>query len=180
MAREVATKIRTIYTTKALDASIGAYAAEDVLSNSDCTTAGVATVWTFSNVVDTNGKGGYITKAMVVSESEDITPRLTLFLFNSSSLSCNLIDNSASTAPNHADLAEFIGAIEFPAMIDAGDDSYTIATPSTYGNLPLAFQCAVDDNDIYGILITRDAFTQTATDDMTVFLTIEESIVGGR
>ncbi len=80
----------------------------------------------------------------------------------------------------HADLANYIGKIDFPAMEDLGTgDSETLATPSTYGKLPLAFNCASGANDLYGILVTRDAITgEVATMDMTINLTIEQTYLG--
>jgi len=176
MATEIVGRIKTIRTTKVIDGGIGAYAANDVVSNEDCCST-TATAWTFAKVAEGNGRGGYITAATVVSESESITPRLTLFLFNVLPTS-NLIDNAANTAPDCADLAKYIGKIDFAALESLGTtDSTVTATPSTVGGLPLGFTCAADNDDIFGILVTRDAFTQTAGDDMTVILTVEDTHV---
>jgi len=159
--------------TKAL-AAAGNYAAEDVLSEH----ASTGTSWTFSGVVKQNGCSGEITKAQAICETTSLTPRLTLYLFTAAPTS-QLNDNAANTALLHADLANYIGKIDFNAMEDLGGDSETIATPSTYGNLPLAFTCASDANDLYGILVTRDAITgESAGDDMTINLTIEQSYLG--
>lgn len=89
-----------------------------------------------------------------------------------------LNDNVANIALDHVNLSNYVGKIDFVAMedIETGD-SETIATPSTYGNLPLTFTCA--SNDLYGILVTRDAITgESAGDDMTIKLTIEQSYLG--
>ncbi len=156
--------------TKAL-AAAAIYHAEDVLSES--ATNGAGTAWTFSDVVDVNGGSGYIIKAQVISETTNVTPRLTLFLFSATPTS-ELDDHAANTALLHADLANYVGRIDFPAMEDLGGDSMAVCTPSTTGNLPLAFKCAATANDLFGILVTRDAFTQTATDDCTVILQVEQ------
>jgi hypothetical protein len=75
----------------------------------------------------------------------------------------------------HADLANYIGKIDFPAMEDLGTgDSEAIATPSTVGGLPLAFECASAADDLIGILVNRDAFTQVAGKEMRVVLTVEQ------
>jgi hypothetical protein len=161
--------VKTVSVTKAL-AAAGDYAAEDVLSES----AIAGTAWTFTAVARANGASGYITKAHVICETTGLTPRLTLFLFKATPTS-NLNDNVANTALLHADLANYIGKIDFPAMEDLGGDSEAVATPSTYGNLPLAFTCASGADDLYGILVTRDAITgESAGDDMTVRLTVEQ------
>jgi len=153
-----------------LEAAV-AYGIGDVLSESDTPAAGTA--WTFAAIASVDGGTGYIVKAHVISETTAIVPRLTLFLF-SALPTCELDDNAANTALLHADLISYVGKIDFPAMEDLGTgDSEALATPGTYGNLPLAFQCAAGADDLYGVLVTRDAFTQTAIDDMTVRLTAE-------
>jgi hypothetical protein len=163
-------RLITITTTKAV-AAAGNYAAEDVISNS----ASAGTVWTFDTIAKVNGGTGYIVKAQVICETTAQVQRLTLYLFNSSSVTCAVNDNVANTAVVHADKAYYLGKIDFPAMEDLGGDSETVATPSTTGNLPLAFNCATADDAIYGVLVTRDAFTnETATDDYTIVLTVEQ------
>ena len=163
----------SVSTTKAL-AATGNYLAEDVLSENGAT----GTAWVFSNIVKANGCSGEIVKAQAISETTGLTPRLTLYLFTATPTS-QLNDNAVNTALLHADLANYIGKIDFPAMEDLGGDSETLATPSTQGNLPLSFNCASNANDLYGILITRDAITnEVAGDDMTIKLTIEQSYLG--
>lgn len=169
MATETISRIKRVTVTKELEAA-AAYAADDVLSETD--TASSGTDWDF-DVAHSNFRGGYIVKAEVYSETESITPRLVLWLFNAAP-TCELDDNAASSCPTHADLANYVGCINFPTMEDFGDDSYAMCTPSTTGNLPLAFTTTAADTKLYGVLITRDAFTQTATDDMTVVLTVEQ------
>lgn len=169
--RLITTKLAVASTTKALEAAAG-YTAKDVLCETD--TANSGTVWTFDAIARAAGKGGYITKAVILSETNNVTPRLTLLLFASSALNCELDDNAGSDAPQHADIANFIGAIDFPAMTDLGDDSYAIAAPSTSGNLPLAFCCNSGDDALYGVLVTLDDFTQTGGDDMSIYLTVEQ------
>jgi len=153
--------------TKAL-AAPAAYAAEDVLSEHATT----GTVWTFAAVVPANAGKGYIVKAQVISETNNIVPQLTLFLFHTAPTS-ELNDNVQNTALLHVDLANYVGKIEFPALAELNGDSEAIVTPSTAGELPLRFECASGANDLIGILVTADIFTQTPTDDMTVVLTTE-------
>jgi hypothetical protein len=160
-----------VSTTKAC-ASATAYHAEDVLSES--ASNGVGTDWDFAAVAKVNGGSGYIVKAQAVCETTAVTPRLTLFLFNAVPTS-ELDDHAANTALLHADLANYVGKIDFPAMEDLGTgDSEAVASPSTYGNLPLAFNCATAADDLYGVLVTRDAFTNTAGNDVTVTLVCEQ------
>jgi len=161
-------RLVTVGVTKAL-ASASAYAAEDVLSES----ADAGTDWDFLAIAKVNGGTGYITKAQAICETTAVTPRLTLFLFNVAPTSA-VNDNVANTALLHDDLANYVGKIDFPALEDLGGDSETVATVSTTGNIPLAFQCASSADDLFGILVTRDIFTNTATNDMRVILTVEQ------
>ena len=164
-------RLVTVSVTKALE-SAAAYTAEDVLSETDTASAGTA--WTFSTIAKVNGGTGYIVKAQAICETTAVTPRLTLFLFNATP-TCELDDNAANTALLHADLANYVGKIDFPAMEDLGTgDSEAMATPSTYGNLPLAFQCATAADDLIGVVVTRDAFTNTATNDLSIILAAEQ------
>lgn len=163
--------LKSVSVTKVLVAAT-AYDAADVLSES--ATNGVGTAWTFSAIARANGTGGYITKAHVISETTAITPRLVLYLFKAAP-TCELDDHAANTALLHADLANYIGRIDFPAMSEHGTgDAETLATPSTIGSLPLAFECAAGADDLFGVLVTLDAFTQDAADDMTIVLTADQ------
>lgn len=152
--------------TKALVAA-GNYDAEDVLSES----ASAGTVWTFPAIAREDGGKGLIVKAQAIWETTALTPRLTLYLFKAAPTS-NLNDNVANTALLHADLANYVGKIDFMALEDLGGDSEAEVTPSTVGNLPLAFECASGADDLLGILVTRDAITgEAAGEDMTIVLT---------
>jgi len=159
--------LKKVSVTKALVG--GAYSAEDILSES--TTEG--TFWTFSAIARADGASGYIVRAQAICETTNITPRLTLFLFNATP-TCAKNDNVANTALLHADLANYVGRIDFPALEDLGGDSMALCTPGTTGNLPLAFTCASGADDLYGVLVTRDAVTPSAGDDMTIILQIEQ------
>ena len=155
--------------TKAI-AAAGNYAAEDVI----CEDATTGTVWTFDKIVYANGRAGYIVKAHALWETTGLTPRLTLYLFNAAPTT-ELDDNKANAAPAYADLAQYVGKIDFLALEDLGGMSEAVATPSTYGNLPLGFECATADDALYGILVTRDAITgEVATNSLTIRLEAEQ------
>ena len=170
MATEVVAKLVTVSVTKAL-AAAGNYDIEDVLSES----ATVGTFWTFTGLASSNGNGGYIVKAQAICETTALTPRLTLYLFDTLPTSAKN-DNVANTAVLNADVGKYIGKIDFPSMEDLGGVSEAVVTPSTYGNLPLQFKCTAAVTALYGVLVTRDAITgEVATDDMTIKLTAEQN-----
>ena len=160
---------KTVSVSQAI-AAAGDYAAEDVM----CSDATTGVPWTFAAVSRVDGGSGYITKAHAMWETTALAPRLTLYLFNATPTS-EMDDNKANAAPAYADLAQYVGKIDFPAMEDLGGMSEAEATPSTTGNLPLAFTCASGADDLIGILVTRDAITgETATDVLTIRLTAEQ------
>jgi len=158
----------TVGVTKPLE-SVITYQAEAVMSEAPFN----GTAWTFSNITKLKGGFGYITKAQAICETTGLTPRLTLYLFKALPTS-NLNNGAVNTAVLHADIENYLGKIDFPGMEDLGTgDSETVATPGTYGNLPLAFETAIDSTTIYAILVTRDAITGVAGMDMTINLTAE-------
>ncbi len=169
----VGSTVKQIIKSKVIDASIGAYAVYDVVNDDDCSTT--ATAWTFSNAVKANGRYGNIIGATLFSETENTTPRFTLRLYNATP-SGQLTDNSTSTEPR-ADRLLKVAQIDFPAtesLCATADASTTLTSPSTVGGLPQVFKCASGDDDLYGILLTRDIFTQLATDDITIVLLVEQ------
>lgn len=158
--------LKTVSVTKALVAA-GDYADEDVLSESIT----VGTAWVFDAIVTSKGASAKIVKAQVIWETTALVPTLTLYLFKDIPTS-NLNDNIANTALLHADLANYVGRIDFPAMEDKGGDSESIVVSS--GNLPLPFSVATGDDALYGVLVLGDAVTgEAAGEDMTVSLTVE-------
>lgn len=161
--------LKTVSVTKAL-AAAAIYHAEDVISES----AAEGTAWTFAALGRAIGGKGYITKVQAISKTTAVTPRLTLFLFNAA-VTCAVNDHAANTAPVFADLAQYVGKVDLPAMEDLGTGmSVAVSTPSTTGNLPMEFECDAAATSLIGVLVTRDAFTQTATDSMAVRITVEQ------
>lgn len=143
----------------------GNYSAEDVLSESK--TAGTAFI--FRNC----GGSGFIVKATVRLKTTALTPRLTMYLFDTLPTS-TLNDNAVNTAVINADKDNYIGRIDFSALEDLGGVSEAVATPSTYGNIPLAFRAKDGNGTLWGVLVTRDAITgEVAGDDVSVTLTTE-------
>lgn len=151
-------------------AAAGNYAANDVLSED----AAAGTAWTFSDIVGADGGKGYITKVQAICEETAPVMRTTLYLFKATP-TCNLNDNVANTAVLAADRSNFVGKVDLPALESLGGCAEAGATPSTTGNLPLAFSCASNANDLYGVLVTRDAETNEVADmEMTVRITVEQ------
>lgn len=154
-------------------AAAGSYGVNDVL----CDNASTGNEWNFAEVVGENGGRGYITQAQITCETTAQAHRLTLFLFKEIPTS-ELDDNVTNTGPSDADRGFYIGKIDFPAMesLGAGNSDTIAAGSSPTSGIPFAFACATADVDLYGILVTRDAFTnQTAADDYVITLTVEQA-----
>ena len=161
--------IITVAVTQALAAAT-AYHANDVM----CSSAATGVQWTFAAIFRANTTYGRIVKATLQSQSENVVPECVAYVFNAAATTVDE-DHAANTNPDAADLANYIGKVDFPALESLGTtDSVAVCTPSTYGNLPLAFTCSSTADDLFGVLVTRDAFTQTATDDITIKLTAEQ------
>ena len=170
MPTEIIGRHQTVRATKAI-AAAGDYAAEDVISES--ATAGTA--WAFPAIFRHAGAGGYITQAMAIWQTTALTPRLTLYLFNVTPPTCNLNDNVANTAPHNTDKATFVGQIDLPAMEDLGGCSVAIATTSTTGKLPLWVEPIAATDDLYAVVVTRDAITgEVATNELSIELSLDQ------
>lgn len=135
---DTGTHRKTIVTTQTLVG--GASSAGDVV----CSSITTGVTWDFNF-----GGTGYITKAILDIATTSLTPLMTLYIY-SSAPTCELRDNVANTGPVAADVPYLIGQIDFPAMTSKGTGhSYTIATPGTSGNLPIAFDSPI----LYCVLV---------------------------
>ncbi len=150
-------------------AAAGAYGANDVVNDDACSTT--ATYWTFTGMAAANGGYGVIDYATIFSETENISPRLTLILFNAVPTG-ELTDNAVNTNPIKGDRSKRVGEIAWAALdaVSASVASVQDATPSTVGKMPLFYKCAAGSTTLYGVLKTLDVFTQTATDDIEIAL----------
>ncbi len=167
-ALQASRSLKTVAVEKVL-AAAAIYHANDVISES----ASAGTVWTFAAIARTDGGKRYITKVVVESETTGLTPRLVVFLYKAAP-TCALNDHAANTAPVYANVANLVGIVPLSAMTSiATGGSYAVASPSTYGNLPLEFECAAAADDLIAVVVTLDAFTQGAGKKLTIALSVE-------
>ena len=163
----VESKTKTVSVTKATEAGEN-YSADDVISEAE--SGGSA--WLFSDIVPENGMAGRIIGAHVIAETAALTALTSLYLFKALPTS-NLNDNAANTAPRHADLANYVGRIDFGAMDSQGGDAEAIVVEGS-GKLPLPFKCSAAANDLWGILVYQASEnSEVDGEDMTVRLTRE-------
>ncbi len=163
--------VKEVRVSKAIDASEGAYAAGDVVNDDDCSVT--ATYWTFAGMAAVIGGYAAITGATLINETENQAVLYELILFNAVPTG-QLTDNSANTNPVKADRAKWIGTIKFPASVAEGATvaTTTQASPSTTGGLPLFYKCTSSSTTLFGVLVTKTAYTQTATDDIEIALQV--------
>jgi len=156
--------------SQAIDASLGAYAAGDVVSADDCCTT-LAIPWIFTGMAAVAGGYGYIGGAKLFNETENQAVQYSLILFNATPTG-ELRDNAANTNPIKGDMTKWIDDIDFPSSIARGATvaTTTSASPSTVGRLPIFYKCAAGSTSLYAVLVTRTAYTQTATDDIEITL----------
>jgi len=161
-------KVR-VTVTKTRPANTTAYGAEDVVSESDSAGA----VWNFDAIVHTPGAGGTIVAAVLVDDDTGRTQAMTLYLFDIAPTG-NLNDNAANTSPVAADVDNYLGRIEFPALSDNGGLSDTRASFGIANGLPLTVKTTSGDDAIYGVLVTEGAFTPSSGEIFSVSLIMEQ------
>jgi hypothetical protein len=163
-------KTKTV-TGSSSGAGLALYTANDIISNS----TGAGTTIAFAAIARENGGSGYITKANIVLGTSNITPRLTMYLFNALPVGGTLNDNSPNLHILGTDTAKYQGRIDWLALDTVGSGlSQSVATPSTYGNVPLSFGCASGADDLFGVLVTRDTVTAGTNVTISIDLTAEQ------
>lgn len=158
-----------------------AYAANDGVSD-DATTPSPLT---FSECSVREGRGGYIQAAKIITSAytaagDPGSLAGEVWLFDTAPTPAGYNDNAA-TAITDAELLNLVGVIEFDL-----DNGYPgTPTAGTGGNLvlhiddlQLPFKCAIDDTDLYGIIIARNAYVPIAVEVFTVELFIDREMAG--
>lgn len=144
------------------------YAAGEVI------TAATAAVMEFTKVGrDAQRGAGVIVDAILVDSAAQTTKlSAELWLFTSAMTMDN--DNAVFT-PTDTELLDLVGVIQFTTAF-VGD-----ATAGANGNcvlqaertyLPINYQCKIGVTSLYGVLVTRNAYTPVAQESFAVLLKI--------
>ena len=168
--------MKEVRVSKAIDASIGAYTAGDMVNDDDCCTTAVP--WQIAGAANAVGGYGAIWGVRLFNETMNQAVQYEIILFNAAPVGSGVIeftDNTPNVHPHPADMAKHIDNILLPASIARGAAiaTYTKASPSTSGGLPLFYKCAVASTTLYFVLVTRTAYTQVATNDIELKFNIE-------
>jgi len=169
---DLAEVLKEVRVVQSIDGSLGAYAAGDVVGADDCCTT-LAVPWEFE-VAKANGGSGWIVGALLFNKTENQAVQYDLLLSKATPTG-ELRDNAANTNPLKADEPYQIGTLIFPISTARGATVATTSEITPYtssGGVPRAFKCAPDTRKIYGVLVTRTVYTQTATDDITLTLLV--------
>ena len=164
--------MQEVRVVKAIDASIGAYAAGDMVNDTDCCVTAAA--WQILGAANTAGGYGAIWGVDLINETENQAVQYEILLFNAAPTG-EVTDNTANVHPNKADRTKWLGNILLPTSIARGAAiaTYATASPSTTGNLPKFYKCAAGSTTLYFAVVTRTAYTQTATDDIEFVFSLE-------
>lgn len=171
----IGTNIRIVKAIKTLEAT-NIYHEDDILSEDS--SAGVATVWTFADVVDASGGAGVITEVQCFAETTSATGDIILDLYVATP-TCDLTDHVTTDSPAFSDITAsvYLGRIYTPKLSGFGDTAGAVAraTPETASSqLPLSFVCAADSKDLLGVAMCPTALGVDASTDMMFALTIEK------
>ncbi|KKN78440.1 hypothetical protein LCGC14_0349720 [marine sediment metagenome] len=165
-------KMKTITGTSSA-ISTGAYAVNEMVCDSTAT----GTMTAFAAVARENGGSGYITNAHLSLGTTLLSPRITALIFNVGTVVGGTIrDGVVNDNVQGTDQDGYIGAIDFMSLetLGTGGDSEALVTPSTVGGLPLGFTCASGADDLYALLVTRDAVTAGTNLTTRIDLTVEQ------
>jgi hypothetical protein len=144
-----------------------AYAAGDQVANSTSS----PTVMTFSGVARANAGSGVIIAATLLDSAAQTTKgQFDLFLFDTTMTPAN--DNAAA-APTDTVMGTCIGVIQFNAPI-VGDPTSGATGNCIFqaNNLSIPFTTGASSQDIFGMIVVRNAYTPVAQEIFTVRLTV--------
>jgi hypothetical protein len=143
-----------------------AYTALDAISDS---TSSPTVVFTFTNLSRTNGVGGYIVKALLLTDQKTCTSRFRLHLFDTAPTAIN--DNSPYLSL-YANKATKLGTIDFFAVATE-DPTNSTGASTQRDDIRLKYLPTGSSRTIYGLLETLDAFTPASGQKIYIKLSVE-------
>jgi hypothetical protein len=166
----VGSKQKTVSANFTRPANTTVYAAGDAVT--DSTTS--PTQMTFDGVARANAGSGVIVGAVLIDSANQTTKgQFELWLFDATVTPDN--DNAVFT-PTDTECGTLIGVIEFniPKVGDAtsgagGNVVYPV------GNLSIPFTCGASVDDVYGLLVVRNAYTPVSGEVFTVRLQVVQN-----
>lgn len=150
------------------------YGVGEVVAES--TTAAVASI--FGRCADgkTSSRGGMI-RSVSISSSNDQTTKLNadLFLFNVAPVTFG--NDNEVFIPTDAEMLTCVGAIHLDGTVAANSFTGLVAGVGNwigvFGGLSLGFECAENDNNLYGVLVSRNAYVPISEEKFRIRLNVE-------
>lgn len=128
-------------------ANTTAYAVNDVVGPA------VAAVQSFT-LARVNAGSGYVVKGKLMTDQAACVAQMRLHLFTAAPTA--IADNSPFTLL-YADAATYMGYLDFPALDDEGAGS--TGAQATWVDQPFPFVAGAGTQIVYGVLVTKTAFT---------------------
>ena len=143
--------------TKTRPANTTAYAVNDVIA--DDTTS----LWTFSGVArNKKGATGLVTNASLIIDSAESTAlQAELFLFHST---VGLDADNATDTITDAEMKTCVGRVSFYTGITTTNQTIYDVRPN------IQFTCGPDDQDLYGILLAKNAYTPVSGEVLDIII----------
>ncbi len=147
------------------------YAAGDAVADS----TSAPTYMTFVGAGARNAGGGEILTALLVDSANQGTKgEFELWLFNTAPTPNN---DNAAFAPTDAMLRTLVGVIEFDDRVfvgktDSGADGNCVYKPDSIE--AFVFNCLLDSQNLYGLLVARNNYTPVAQERFDVLLQIRQ------
>ncbi len=123
---------------------------------------------TFANVVRAPGRGGVVTKIVVIDDDQELAP-VDLVFFDQT---FTAIADNAPFDPSDADMQNCIGFIDVAATDYADFTDNSVATKTSGLRMPFDFQLVAAGTSLFAQMVVRATPTYTATDDLMVKVTI--------
>lgn len=166
----VGSKQKTVSTNFTRPADTTAYAAGDAVTNSTSSPA----ILTFDAVARANAGSGVIIGAVLIDSANQATKgQFELWLYDTSFSADN--DNAAFT-PSDAETETLIGVIPF--LVPYVGDAQSGASGNCVfpvGNLSIPYTCGGSSDDIFGLLVVRNAYTPVSAEKFTVRLFVVQN-----
>lgn len=143
------------------------YAANDAVANA---TSSTHAVLTFTDVARKNGYSGMIYDVVCVTSANKSTkPQLELWLFHTAPTA---MEDNAAFDPTDAEVRNCVGIFSFNTWVQGDDTADTGNARSRSDERNIAFVCASTDNDLYGVVKVKNAYTPVAQERFDFYLRV--------
>jgi hypothetical protein len=123
----------------------------------------------FANAAREAGGGGTITKIVIIDRDSEDSPIDVVFFDQAFTATAD----NAPFDPSDADLANCIGYVDVAATDYADFSDNSVAAKASGLRMPFDYDLVAGGNTLFAQMVIRAANTYTATDDITIKITIQ-------